>query len=256
MGPDVAGDVARGQEHPGVEAAEGLGQSVADLLEPSGQAGVVEDEPDVVLDDPEPFAGAAGGGIQDAPDLDRLTGVGQLKRRDLGVERDRLGNAFLGLGQAVDEAVDVEPGLRQDVGRGGRCRRRLRGQEAGEQVLGADGAGPVEGAGEVRGVVEQGADLGRLRDGRIVVAPVAGRLLRLAERGEEPRRIEPELEEHRRGPALGLVDERRDQVGGLDRWRPAPAGAGLGTLDRPEGPGGEGYEHGGVSLSVDGAGEG
>ena len=55
----------------GVEPAEGLGQAVADLLEPAGQAGVVEGEPGVVLDDPEPLAGAVGRGVEDPAEVDR-----------------------------------------------------------------------------------------------------------------------------------------------------------------------------------------
>ena len=124
----------------GVEPADGLGQAVADLLEPAGQARVVEREPDVVLDDAQPLAGAVGRGVEDAAEVDPLARLGQLQRRDLarpaGSARPRRRRP-----RRADRAgaSSSSPARGQQVGD-----RPGRGEQARQQVLGADRPGPVE----------------------------------------------------------------------------------------------------------------
>ena len=72
-----------------VEPPDGLGQPMADLLDPAGQHRVVEGEPDVVLDHPEPLAGPVGRGVEDPGEVDRLARLDQLERRDVAGQRDR-----------------------------------------------------------------------------------------------------------------------------------------------------------------------
>ena len=199
----------------GSRPRSGLGQPVADLLEPAGQAGVVEDEPDVILDDPQPLAGPVGRGVEDAAELDGLAGVGQFERGDVGGERDRLGLAGRLLGELAGEAVDVE--ARPSA----RVARRARGRAGGrEQVIGPDGPAPVVVLGASGRVVEERPEGGRLRHqaGRVVV--IVGRAGRGGEAVVEADRVEPEVGEEFPGVALGLVDEGGEEVGRLDRRGP------------------------------------
>jgi hypothetical protein len=84
-----------------------------------------------------------------------LTRLGQFERRDLGVERDRRGvGGRLGVERA-QEAVRFDPGASQEVGG-----RSGRGDEAGQEVLGADGSAAIEGLGLMLGVT-QGVTEGR-----------------------------------------------------------------------------------------------
>ena len=67
----------------GVEPALGLGEPVAHLLEPPGQAGIVEGEPDVILDDAQSLARAIGRGIEDPRQVDAPAGLDQVQRGDV-----------------------------------------------------------------------------------------------------------------------------------------------------------------------------
>ena len=74
----------------GSNPLQGLGQAVADLLEAAGQAGIVEDEPDVVLDDPQALAGAVGRGVEDPAEVHApAPGRTRSSGRDLLGQRDR-----------------------------------------------------------------------------------------------------------------------------------------------------------------------
>ncbi len=224
----------------GPEAADGLAQAVPDLLEAAGQPRVVEREADVVLDDPQPLGGAVGRGVEDAAEVDPLARLGQLQGRDLGGDRDRLGLGRGGPRQPVGQLARRQAGGGQRLGD-----RARRGEQARQQVLGADRLAPVERPRLDRRVVQRRADGRRLRQRRGLrrgrdrrgLGAGAGGLG--AEHGPDPLGAEPVLAEQLGGAALGLVDQRGEQVGRLD-GRPAPApGPRLGPLQRPQCAGGE-----------------
>ena len=101
----------------GVEPAERLGQAVPDFLEPAGQAGVVEHEPDVVLDDPQALAGAVGRGVEDRGRGRRprpgRPGPGAGSRRAGASARSSAAGARRA---GRRSAVELEPGAGQQVG--------------------------------------------------------------------------------------------------------------------------------------------
>ena len=110
----------------GVEPALGLGEPVAHLLEPPGQAGIVEGEPDVILDDPEPLAGAIGRGIEDPRQVHAPPGLDQVQRGDVRGHRDRPGVHGGGLRQAVAERLELQAGGAGAAPRRGRTRPSAR----------------------------------------------------------------------------------------------------------------------------------
>ena len=133
--PTSSRGLAGVDQQAGVEPALGLGQAVADLLEPPGQAGVVEGEPDVVLDDPQALAGAVGRGVEDPGQVDAAAGLGQVQRGDVRGHRDRPGLHGGDLRQAVAQRLELQAGGAEQLGdrtprrpsarpAGARCRPR------------------------------------------------------------------------------------------------------------------------------------
>ena len=122
--------------------ALGLGQPVAHLLEPPGQAGIVEGEADVILDDPQSLARAIGRGVEDPRQVHAPAGLGQVQRGDSVGHRERPGVHGGGPRQAVAQRLELQAGgaeqLRDGVGRG---------HQTGQQMLGADLARSIQPAG-------------------------------------------------------------------------------------------------------------
>src|SRR5262249_22775747 len=108
----------------------GLGQAVANLLEPSGEPGIIEYEADVVLDHAQTLTRTIRRGIEDAGQLDAFAGLGKLEsdafgRRQRGrVDRDLMRQPFA-------ERSEFQAG-RTEESRGSARGRK----QAGEQVLG------------------------------------------------------------------------------------------------------------------------
>ncbi len=241
VGADVAPGVARADQDLGVEPPEGVGQAVADLLDPPGQHRVVEREPDVVLDHPEPFAGPVRRGVEDPAEVDALARLDQLQRGDLAGQGDRPGLGGLGPGQCGQQARGVEPGGGQRV-----HHRVARAEQAGQDVLGPD---PAVDAGRLapgRRVHQRRPGGGRERDRAVGPRPVG---LVVREGGHPGGRgdgggVEPELAQEGRGPAFRLVGQGVGEVDRLDLGRRPRQGPGLGPAEGPQGPGGERFKHG------------
>ena len=129
----VLASVARGDEQIGVKTAQGLGQAVANLLQPAGQARIIEHEPGVILDDSQPLTGTVGRGVENPADIHRSGRVVQVERGDFFERRhgSRLGRQLLG--KMAPQPFQLEPIGEQALGRGGRFRQQPR-----QQVLGSN----------------------------------------------------------------------------------------------------------------------
>ena len=124
--------VTRADEQIGVKTTQGLGQAVANLLQPAGQARIIEHEPGVIFDDSQALAGTVGRGVENPADIHRPGRVVQVERGDF-FERGqgcRLGRQLLG--KMAPQPFQLEPMRQAGEGRGGRFRHQPR-----QQVLGS-----------------------------------------------------------------------------------------------------------------------
>ena len=69
-------------EQIGVETTQCLCQAVANLLQPAGQARIIEHEPGVIFNDSQALAGTVGRGVQNPADIHRSGRVEQVERGD------------------------------------------------------------------------------------------------------------------------------------------------------------------------------
>ena len=216
----------------GVEPALRLGQAVADLLETPGQPGVVEGEADVILDDPEPLARPVGRGIEDPGEVHAAPGLGQVQGGDLGGHRDRPRFHGDSPRQALAQRLELQTGGTEQLGDGFGG-----GHQAGQQVLGAHLASPIQGVGLAHRLAQDQPQGGRPGQGLRRFRALLGFGLILPCTGAqgllESDRRHPELHEQLGRPTLDLERQRGQKVQGLDQRRAAAPGHRIRTHQRP-----------------------
>ncbi len=238
--PTCAQAVSRGHaENVRMEAPDGDSEPVPHVLKAASEHGVVEGVTDVVFDHAQSLAGSVGRGVEYATEVRRLGWVGQDERFDLVGQWDRRGFGRGGLVDPRDERLESQARRRQQSRDWSR-----RGDEAGQQVLGADQTRAVGMAGLVRGVAENRMQLGRVGQGGFRRCGFEERRFRHIEQFEDSAGIETVLAQQQRRSTFGLVDERREEILRLDPERPTNPRPRERAIERSLGPWGVRLEHG------------